>query len=142
MERGGPHGFPVVDLRAVCTGGKHHAVDSSEMAFKMAGSLALREAIAKVGTEVLEPVSVVTVHVPAEHHGDVLGDLNARRGQIIGTSTDDDGMTSIEAVVPTAEIVRYAIDLRSIGGGSGWFTADHHGYQPLPANLLGSLPPA
>jgi elongation factor G len=141
MERGGTHGFPIVDVRAVCTGGKHHAVDSSEMAFRMAGSLALREAVAQVGVEVLEPVSLVRVHVPSDHHGDVLGDLNSRRGQILGSSSDDDGVTVIEALVPTAEVVRYAIDLRSIGGGSGWFEAEHHGYQKLPANLVASLPP-
>ena len=140
MERGGRYGFPIVDVRAVCTGGKHHSVDSSEMAFKMAGSLALREAIAEVGVEILEPVSAVRVHVPAGYHGEVLGDLNARRGHIIGNSTDDDGdHSTIDALVPTAEIVRYAIDLRSISGGSGSFEAEHHGYQKLPANLVAAL---
>lgn len=140
MERGGRHGFPIVDVRAVCTGGKHHSVDSSEMAFKMAGSLALKAAIAEVGVEVLEPVSEIRVHVPAELHGEVLGDLNSRRGQILGNSTDDDGAhTTIEALVPTAEIVRYAIDLRSISGGRGSFELEHHGYQKLPANLVASV---
>ena len=140
MERGGRFGCPIVDVRAVCTGGRHHAVDSSEMAFKMAGSLALRAAIAEVGVDVLEPVSRLRVHVPSEHHGEVLGDLNARRGQILGNATDVDGeLTTIEALVPTAEIVRYAIDLRSISGGSGSFEAEHHGYQKLPANLVGSF---
>jgi elongation factor G len=139
MERGGRHGFPIVDIRAVCTGGKHHSVDSSEMAFKMAGSLALREAIAQVGVEVLEPVSRVRVHITSDHHGEVLGDLNSRRGQILGNSTDDGDLTVIEALVPTAEIVRYAIDLRSISGGRGFFEVEHHGYQKLPANLVDSL---
>jgi elongation factor G len=141
MERGGLHGFPMVDIRAVCTGGKHHSVDSSEMAFKMAGSLALKAAIAEVGVEVLEPVSLIRVHIPSDHHGDVLGDLNSRRGQILGNITEDDGdVTTIEALVPTAEIVRYAIDLRSIGGGRGSFEVEHHGYQKLPPNLVASLP--
>ncbi len=141
MERGGHHGFPMVDIRAVCTGGKHHSVDSSEMAFKMAGSLALKAAIAEVGVEVLEPVSLVRVHIPSDHHGDVLGDLNSRRGHILGNATDDDGeVTTIEALVPTAEIVRYAIDLRSIGGGRGSFEVEHHSYQKLPPNLVASLP--
>jgi elongation factor G len=140
MERGGSHGFPIVDVRAVCTGGKHHAVDSSEMAFKMAGSLALKAAIAEVGVDVLEPVSLVRVHVPSEHHGEVLGDLNSRRGHILGNATGDDGeVTTIEALVPTAEIVRYAIDLRSIGGGRGSFEVEHHGYQKLPPNLVGTV---
>ena len=80
------------------------------------------------------------MHVPAGYHGEVLGDLNARRGHIIGNSTDDDGdHSTIHALVPTAEIVRYAIDLRSISGGSGSFEAEHHGYQKLPANLVAAL---
>lgn len=142
MERGGRFGFPIVDVRAVCTGGKHHAVDSSEMAFKMAGSLALKAAIAEVGVDVLEPLSRIRVHVPSDCHGEVLGDLNSRRGQILGTANDeDDGdLTTIEALVPTAEVVRYAIDLRSISGGRGSYEVEHHGYQKLPANLLDSLP--
>jgi elongation factor G len=136
MERGGRDGFPIVDIRAVCTGGKYHAVDSSEMSFRMAGSLALRDAIAQVGIDVLEPISDIHVHVPAANHGDTLGDLNSRRAQVLGTDTDDSGMTTIHALVPTAEIIRYAIDLRSLSGGSGWFEVEHHGYQPLPANLV------
>ena len=135
MMRGGPDGFRIVDLRAVCTGGKYHSVDSSEMSFKMAGSRALREAIERVGVELLEPVSVIDVHVPAVHQGDVLGDLNSRRAQVLGTDTDEAGITTVQALVPTAEILRYAIDLRSLSGGSGSFEVDHHGYQPLPANL-------
>jgi len=137
MARGGPDGFPIVDIRAVCTGGKHHSVDSSEMSFKMAGSLALREAVAQVGVEVLEPVSEVHVHVPAAYHGEVLGDLNSRRAQVLGTETDGSGdVTTVQALVPTAEVLRYAIDLRSLSGGSGSFEIEHHGYQPLPANLV------
>ena len=136
MARGGSNGFPIVDLRAVCTGGKHHSVDSSEMSFKMAGSLALREAIAQVGLDVLEPVSEVTVRVPASLQGDVLGDLNARRAQVLGTITDEVGVATVQALVPTAEIMRYAIDLRSLSGGSGSFEVEHHGYQPLPPNLV------
>lgn len=132
----GSDGFPIVDLRAVCTGGKHHSVDSSEMSFKMAGSMALREAIAQVGLDVLEPISEITVRVPASLQGDILGDLNARRAQVLGTVTDEAGVASVQALVPTAEIVRYAIDLRSLSGGSGAFVIEHHGYQPLPANLV------
>ncbi len=139
MARGAGGDFPIVDLRAVCTGGKHHAVDSSEMSFKMAGSLALREAVAKVGVEVLEPVSDIVVRVPAVHQGDVLGDLSSRRAQVLGTETDEAGVTTVQAIVPTAEILRYAIDLRSLSGGSGSFTVDHRGYQPLPANLVAGV---
>ena len=135
MARGGPDGFPIVDVRAVCTGGKHHAVDSSEMSFKMAGAAALREAIDRVGVNLLEPVSEIHVRVPTVHHGDVLADLNSRRAQVLGADTDESGTATIHALVPTSEILRYAIDLRSMSGGSGSFEVDHHGYQPLPANL-------
>ena len=136
MTRGGRDGFPIVDIRAVCTGGKYHSVDSSEMSYKMAGSLALREAIAQVGVDVLEPISEIHVQVPAANHGDTLGDLNSRRAQVLGTETDEHGVTTIHTLVPTAEIIRYAIDLRSLSGGSGSFEVEHHGYQPLPANLV------
>ncbi len=135
MARGGRDGFPIVDVRAVCTGGKHHAVDSSEMSFKMAGSMALREAIARVGVDLLEPISEIHVQVPAVHHGDALGDLNSRRAQVVGADTDESGITTIHALVPTSEILRYAIDLRSLSGATGSFEIDHHGYQPLPDNL-------
>ena len=74
--------------------------------------------------------------MPVAHHGDTLGDLNSRRGQVLGTETEESGLTTIHALVPTAEIIRYAIDLRSLSGGSGSFEVEHHGYQPLPANLV------
>ena len=135
MARGGPDGFPIVDVRAVCTGGKHHAVDSSEMSFKMAGAIALREAIERVRVQLLEPISDLHVQVPSVHHGDVLGDLNSRRAQVLGADTDESGITTIHALVPTSEILRYAIDLRSLSAASGSFELGHHGYQPLPANL-------
>ncbi len=138
MARGGRYGFPMVDVRAVCLHGKYHSVDSSEMSFKMAGSLALRAAIDRVGVEVLEPVSEMRVHVPDRHHGDVLGDLNSRRAQVVGTGSDGD-LTTIHALVPSSEITRYAIDLRSLSGGTGWFEVNHHGYQPLPQNLVDRL---
>ncbi len=139
MRRGGVYGFPIVDVRAVCTDGKHHSVDSSEMSFKMAGSLALRQAIEKVGVDVLEPVSEIAVKVPNRHHGDVLGDLNSRRAQVLGTENDNDDLTTIRALVPTSEIVRYAIDLRSLTGGTASFEVDHHGYQALPPQMVDRL---
>ena len=140
MANGGAHGFPIVDLRAVCTDGKHHSVDSSEMAFKTAGSLALKEAVQKAGTVVLEPVSEIWVHVPDAHQGDILGDLSSRRAQVLGSGPGDaNGTTSIHAHVPTSEIMSYAIDLRSMTGGTGTFEQNHHDYQPLPAALLAKI---
>ena len=140
MERGGVHGFPVVDLRAVCLDGRHHSVDSSEMSFKMAGSLAMRGALEQAGTVVLEPISELRVQAPVQYQGDVLGDLSSRRGQVLGTEHDDTGTgVTISALVPTSEIQRYAIDLRSMTAGTGGFDVAHHDYQPVPETELGRV---
>jgi elongation factor G len=135
MVRGGHFGFPVVDAKVTLVDGKFHAVDSSEMSFKMAGSLAFHEAMAKAGPVILEPVSHIEVTVPLSHQGDVMGDLNARRGRVQGTEVDADGEQVIVALVPTSEIMRYAIDLRSLTGGRGRFSARHDHYDALPQHL-------
>ena len=140
MASGGLRGFPVVDVRATCFDGKFHAVDSDEMSFKMAGRLAFREAMAEAGPVVLEPVSRIEVTVPAEQLGDVMGDLNARRGRVQGSDSGEDGDTVVVALVPTSEILRYAIDLRSMTGGRGRFTAEHDHYDLLPDHLVAGLP--
>ena len=140
MANGGRHGFPMVDLRAVCYDGKHHSVDSSEMSFKIAGSLALKQAVEQAGSAVLEPISEIRVEVPDSYQGDVLGDLNSRRGQVFGTEPGSTAGTSvIRAHVPTSEILSYVIDLRSMTGGTGTFSAEHHDYQPLPHALLAKV---
>lgn len=140
MAGGGRHGFPMVDLKAVCYDGKHHSVDSSEMSFKIAGSLALKQAVEQAGSAVLEPISEVQVEVPDAYQGDVLGDLNSRRGQVFGTEPGSVAGTSvIRAHVPTSEILSYVIDLRSMTGGTGTFSAEHHDYQPLPHALLAKV---
>jgi elongation factor G len=136
MAHGGLHGFPVVDVRVECFDGKYHAVDSSEMSFKMAGSLGFKEALAKADVVVLEPVSVLKVTVPLAYQGDVMGDINSRRGRVQGTETVGDGEQEITALVPTSEIMRYAIDLRSMTGGRGRFTAEHDHYDVLPSHLV------
>jgi len=135
MERGGHYGYPVVDCKVTLVDGKFHAVDSSEMSFKMAGSLAFQEAMAKAGPVILEPVSLLEVTVPAAYQGDVMGDLNARRGRLQGTEAGNDGEQIIVAMVPTSELLRYAIDLRSITGGRGRFSARHDHYDVLPQHL-------
>ena len=135
MERGGHYGYPVVDCKVELVDGKFHAVDSSEMSFKMAGSLAFQEAMAKAAPVILEPVSLLEVTVPAAYQGDVMGDLNARRGRVQGTESGNDGEQVIVAMVPTSELLRYAIDLRSITGGRGRFAAKHDHYDPLPQHL-------
>ena len=136
MKQGGVHGYPVVDLRVVCLDGKHHPVDSSEMSFRMAGSLAFKEAMVKAGPVLLEPISLLEVIVPASMQGSVLGDLNSRRGRVQGTDTVQMNAQKIIALVPTAEIQRYAIDLRSLTGGRGRFRAEHDHYDVLPSNLV------
>lgn len=132
MENGGKHGYPVVDLRATVFDGKHHSVDSSEMSFKMAGRLAFNAAMGEARPVVLEPVSQVDVSVPGECLGDVIGDLSSRRAIVQGTDPGDYGTQHIRALVPESELVRYAIDLRSITGGRGQFTASHDHYAVLP----------
>ena len=137
MAQGGPHGHPVVDLEVTLTDGKYHTVDSSEMSFKMAGALALREAIANAGPVLLEPISCLKVTMPTALQGDVMGDLNSRRGRVQETDSSADGArVTITAMVPTAELMRYAIDLRSLTGGRGWFTVEHDHYDVAPQNFV------
>jgi elongation factor G len=135
MAEGGIFGWPVVDIRVTCFDGKFHPVDSSEMSFKMAGALALREALAKASPVVLEPLSLLEVTVPNAYQGDVMGDLNSRRGRVQGTETGQPGESVVIALVPTSELVRYAIDLRSLTGGRGRFKARHDHYEVMPPNL-------
>jgi elongation factor G len=136
MQSGGVFGHPVVDVKVELIDGKQHAVDSSEMAFKIAGRLAIREAMAKANPVLLEPISLLEVTVPVEFQGDVMGDLNARRGRVQGTETAGDGEQTVTALVPTSEVMRYAIDLRSLTGGRGRFSATHDHYDVLPAHLV------
>ncbi|ACQ81944.1 small GTP-binding protein [Beutenbergia cavernae DSM 12333] len=138
MADGGPHGYPVVDVAVEVTGGKSHSVDSSDMAFRTAAALGLKEALAAAGTIVLEPVSEVAVVVPSATQGDVLGDLSARRGHITSSVVQPDGWVRIEASVPASELVRYALDLRSLTGGRGEFTALPASYDVLPSHLVGA----
>jgi elongation factor G len=136
MASGGVHGFPVVDLSVTCFDGKYHSVDSSEMAFKTAASIGLKDAMASAGVAVLEPVSVVEITVPSSHQGDVMGDITSRRGRVQGTEALEHGDQKVTALIPTAEISRYAIDLRSMTGGRGRFVAHHDHYDVLPSHLV------
>jgi elongation factor G len=139
MTQGGHYGYPVVDVQVTCYDGKFHSVDSSEMSFKMAGSIAFKEAIEKAGPVLLEPISRVAVTMPPAMQGDVLGDLNSRRGRVQGTDTVEGGWQEITALVPTAEIQRYAVDLRSLTGGRGRFRAEYDHYDVVPSNLVDRL---
>jgi elongation factor G len=138
-EHGGALGFPVVDVKITCFDGKHHPVDSSEMAFKQAAAMGLKDALAKANPVLLEPVSELVVTVPEANQGDIMGDLNGKRGRIQGSASVGGGEVEITANVPSSEILRYAIDLRSITGGRGRFVIRHSHYDPVPAHLVDKI---
>ena len=134
MDEGIISGYPMVDVRAVLYDGKEHPVDSSEMAFKIAGSMAFKKAAADAGVELLEPVSDVEILVPDEFTGEVMGDLNTRRAHVHGMNPEG-ALTNISAEVPGAELLRYATELRAMTQGQGTFKARLSHYQPVPAHL-------
>ena len=136
MENGGVYGYPVVDVKVTCFDGKYHSVDSSEMSFKMAGSLGFKEAMAKANPILLEPVSELVVTAPEQYQGDLMGDLNSKRGRIQGSGAVGHGEMEIVAQVPTSEVLRYAIDLRSLTAGRGRFEITHSHYDPVPSHLV------
>ncbi|MEZ0077425.1 elongation factor G-like protein EF-G2 [Planotetraspora sp. GP83] len=135
MERGVVAGYPVVDIRVTLYDGKAHSVDSSDMAFQIAGQLALKEAAAKIQALLLEPVDEVSVLVSDEFVGAVMSDLSSRRGRVLGTEPVGTGRTLVRAEVPELEITRYAIDLRSMSHGTGTFHRTFLRYEPLPSHL-------
>jgi elongation factor G len=134
MEHGTVAGYPVKDIRVRLVDGKHHDVDSSEMAFKLAGSMAFKQAMEEADPVLLEPLVRLTVSCPDEVVGDVIGDLNSRRGQPLGMEPKG-SMTEVKAVVPMAEVLDYAPDLRSISGGRADFTLEFERYDEVPAHL-------
>jgi elongation factor G len=139
MEDGLVAGFPVVDIRVTLYDGKFHSVDSSDMAFQIAGALALKEAAAQTEITLLEPVLELEVLVPDEFVGDILGDLSSRRGRVIGTDPVGTGRTLVRATAPEAEVVRYAIDLRSMTRGKGSFARRFSHYEELPPHMAAKV---
>jgi len=131
MAKGVRVGHPMVDIKVTLTGGKAHAVDSSDMAFQSAGALALRDAADKAGIVLLEPYDEVDVQVPADLVGTVMGDLSSRRGRVLGQDSAGDHVV-VKAQVPALELVRYAIDLRSATHGTGSFSRSFAHYEPMP----------
>ncbi len=131
-------GYPLVDVRAVLVDGSYHDVDSSEMAFRIAGSMALQEAARKAGVKLLEPVMDVEVVTPEEYMGDVIGDLNARRGKVEGMSQRGNAQV-IRAQVPMAEMFGYATDLRSKTQGRAVYTMQFHSYQDVPQTIADEI---
>jgi len=136
--RGVIAGFPLVDFQAECYDGSYHDVDSNEMSFKMAGILGFRNVSPKAKPVLLEPLLDVTVWTPSDILGDVMGDLSARRGQILGTETDG-RLTRIKAIVPEAEMYKYATTLHSITHGRGTFHLEHHGYAEAPPDVTAKV---
>ncbi|HEV8536562.1 MAG TPA: elongation factor G [Candidatus Limnocylindria bacterium] len=134
-ERGVIAGYPLSDFKAVLYDGSFHAVDSSEMSFKIAGSLALQNCVKDAQPYLLEPIMKVEVLVPEEQMGDVLADLNSRRGRVLGMESSGAGLQLIRAHVPMAETFRYATDLRSMTGGRGTFSAELLGYEECPSHI-------
>ena len=134
MQRGTVAGYPVKDVRVRLVDGKHHDVDSSEMAFKVAGSMAFREAMDAADPVLLEPIVRLTVSCPEGVVGDVIGDLNSRRGHPLGMEPKGSA-TEVKAEVPMAEVLDYAPDLRSISGGRADYTVEFDRYQEVPAHL-------
>ena len=134
-QKGVLAGVPTVDFKITLDDGSYHAVDSSEMAFKIAGSLAFKKAVEQASPTLLEPIMKLTVTTPEDFMGDIMGDLNGRRGKVLGM--DNAGKNQvINAQVPMAEFLSYASDLRSMTGGRGMFTMEFSHYDEVPAQIV------
>jgi elongation factor G len=134
MAEGVVAGYPVVDLRVSLTDGSYHTVDSSEMAFKIAGSLGFKKGVLECQPTLLEPIVNIMIEIPDEYMGDVIGDLNSRRGKVLGMDSVGHHQV-IKGQVPLAEILKYAPDLRSMTSGRGTFTYEHSHYEEVPAYI-------
>ncbi len=139
MQEGVVAGYPVKDVRVRVYDGSYHSVDSSEMAFKVAGSQAMKQALEEAHPVLLEPIMLVSVNAPEDAVGDVIGDLNSRRGRPLGMEPVGSGMTDIKAEVPMCEMLSYAPDLRAITGGQGEFTMEFARYEEVPGHLAGKV---
>jgi elongation factor G len=135
MEDGVVAGYPVVDFKVSLVDGTYHTVDSSEMAFKIAGSMGFKKGILACQPILLEPIVFIYIEIPDEYMGDVIGDLNGRRGRVQGMDTKGSHQI-IKGQVPLAEILKYAPDLRSMTSGRGTFTYEHSHYEEVPAHIV------
>jgi elongation factor G len=138
MSKGVVAGYPMVDVKVRLVDGKYHTVDSNDMAFQIAGSLAIRRAALDAGPVLLEPVAEAEIRVPEKNLGDIMSDINGRRGKILGTEPDD-GYQTVKATVPESELLRFALDLRSITQGRGSFTKKFSHYDEMPAHLAKTI---
>jgi elongation factor G len=135
MRSGPIAGCPIKDVRVTVFDGSYHTVDSSEMAFKLAGSIAMKEAMSNASPALLEPIMLVTLSIPEDSVGDVIGDLNSRRGRPQGMDSAGAGLTEVKAEVPMSEMLTYAPDLRSLTGGQGDYTMEFLRYEEVPSHL-------
>ncbi|WP_353094296.1 elongation factor G [Tissierella praeacuta] len=135
LEHGVLAGYPVVNLKAVLFDGSYHAVDSNEMAFKIAASLAFKKGMEAAKSILLEPIMKYEISVPEDYMGDVMGDMNKRRGRILGMEQQDDGTQKITAEAPHSEMFEYAIDLRAMTQARGSFTMEFARYDEVPSNI-------
>jgi elongation factor G len=131
-------GFPMVDLKVSVVDGTYHEVDSSELAFKMAGIFALKDAAKKAGGILLEPIMKVECTTPEEYQGDLLGDLNRRRGKIVSIEAKNSA-TSLHAHVPLAEMFGYATAIRSLSKGRAAYSMEPHSFEPVPATVTATI---
>jgi elongation factor G len=138
MGKGVVAGYPMVDVRVTLIDGKFHAVDSNDMAFQIAGSMAIRKGALDAGPVLLEPVVEADIRVPEKNLGDIMSDINGRRGKILGTEPDD-GYQKVRATVPEHEMLRFALDLRSITQGRGSFQKKFSHYDEMPAHLAKAI---
>lgn len=132
-------GYPVVGLKATLLDGSYHPVDSSEMAFVQAAKIAYKAAVPEAGPVLLEPIGSLKAHVPADNTGDVMGEVNKRRGRVLGMNPDEDGLQVVEAEVPMAEMQDFTTFLRQLSQGRGWFTFEFVRYENLPPMLEGKV---
>ena len=135
IQKGVLAGYPVVNLKATLVDGSYHPVDSSEMAFKVAANLAYKAGMEAANPVLLEPIGNLKVLIPDSMMGDIIGDINKRRGRILGMNPVAGGLQEVEADVPMAEMGSYAVDLRSMTQGRGSFTLEFARYEEAPPNV-------
>ncbi len=136
FERGPLAGFPVINVKATLFDGSYHSVDSNEISFKMAALLAFRKACETAGPTILEPILKMQIHVKEQYVGDVMGDMNKRRGRVLGMNQSADGSQVIEAEAPESEVLSYTIDLKAMTQGSGSFQREFARYEEVPQHLI------
>ena len=135
LEKGILAGYPVVNIKATLYDGSYHPVDSNEMAFKLAAGIAFRKGMEEANPVILEPIMKVTIHIPESYMGDVMGDMNKRRGRILGMEPQEDGTQVVLAEAPHSELFEYAIDLRSMTQARGSFEMTFERYEEVPSNI-------